>query len=176
MMAAKLGLQAYQAETDEKLLTELLQVLQLPETDMTIFYRKLANFKIDHLDLEKISDDELIAPLFAAYYEPEKLIPAVEKRIADWLRLYLNRAREDGLSDEIRKEKMNAVNPKFVLRNYLAQQAIDKAENGDFWMIGELLELLRNPYAEQEGKEDFAQKRPDWARQRAGCSMLSCSS
>jgi serine/tyrosine/threonine adenylyltransferase len=176
MMAAKLGFKEFQAETDEKLLTELLQVLQLVETDMTIFYRKLANFEIQQLDLENLMDDELIAPIFDAYYQPEKLIPAVEKRIADWLRLYLNRAREDGIADSIRREKMNAVNPQFVLRNYLAQLAIDKADTGDFSMIAEILEVLRNPYAEQEGKEEFAQKRPDWARQRAGCSMLSCSS
>jgi uncharacterized protein YdiU (UPF0061 family) len=176
MMAAKLGLQTFQAETDEKLLTELLQVLQLVETDMTIFYRKLANFEIDNLDLENLTDDELIAPIFEAYYQPEQLTPAFKKRTADWLSLYIQRLRQDNLADAMRREKMNAVNPQFVLRNYLAQLAIDKAEIGDFSMIAELLDVLRNPYTEQQGKEQFAQKRPDWARQRAGCSMLSCSS
>ena len=71
---------------------------------------------------------------------------------------------------------MNRVNPKYVLRNYLAQQAIEQAEKGDYAMLHQLYRVLQKPYDEQPQESELANKRPEWARNKAGCSMLSCSS
>jgi len=177
MMAGKLGLNAFDPETDEELCAQLLALLQLVETDMTIFYRQLAMIKTNvKTPLIAPYCEDMINCMSKAYYVTEQISPDYKTRLYDWLNRYINRLKKDGTPDEIRQQRMNTVNPKYVLRNYLAQLAIDKAEQGDFSMVNELMELLRHPYDEQHDKEAFAEKRPDWARQRAGCSMLSCSS
>ena len=158
------------------LVEELPALLRLAETDMTIFFRDLADLEASPDALRSASDDDLIAPLIDAYYAPEKLDADARAKTGAWLRRYLARVLHEGVSQETRRARMNAVNPKYVLRNYLAQLAIDKAEQGDASMVNELLDVLRTPYAEQPGREAFAAKRPEWARHRPGCSMLSCSS
>ena len=170
MMAAKLGLTS--SPTDKDLYTELLSLLELVETDMTIFYRQLAQISTQN----NVNDDALIAPLMTAYYVSEQLTPDYKSRLISWLKAYIQRVQQDATPDDARRERMNAVNPKYVLRNYLAQLAIDQAEQGDFTGVNDLLDCLRHPYDEQPDNAAFAEKRPDWARQRAGCSMLSCSS
>ncbi len=176
MMARKLGLYAFEPHTDDALIGELLSILPSIETDMTIFYRRLADLDISVEPLADISDDAILAPLMEAYYVPAQITGEYKAAIGNWLRGYIARLRKDNVAPEMRRLQMNAVNPQYVLRNYLAQEAIDKAEAGDFSRINELLDLLRHPYTKQPGKEPFAEKRPDWARHRAGCSMLSCSS
>ena len=173
MMGEKLGFAAYQKEVDEPLLEQLQVVLMSAETDMTIFYRKLAD--LDVSDMER-TDEEWLAPIFEAYYQPEQLTADVQSKIADWLRNYAARVRSDRLSADERRQKMNAVNPKYVLRNYMAQVAIDGADSGDSAVVHELHNLLKNPYDEQPEMEKWAAKRPEWARHRPGSSMLSCSS
>ncbi len=172
MMTEKLGLQVFEPDTDKALQDDLLAVLVLAETDMTIFYRKLANISTGI----ELSDKQLMAELSEAYYQPEKLTEVIKTQTVLWLRRYINRVQQDKTEDTQRKQAMNLVNPKYVLRNYLAQLAIDKAEQGDNSLVNELLEVLRHPYAEQPEHQTWAEKRPDWARTKAGCSMLSCSS
>jgi serine/tyrosine/threonine adenylyltransferase len=166
MMAAKLGLEGFRGEVDQALFEELNAVLQTTETDMTIFFRGLAEVRPGMTDP--------LAPLRAAYYQPDALSGERLARIEAWLARYLERVGE--LDPDARRMRMNAVNPKFVLRNYLAQLAIDAAEQDDFTMIHQLQDVLRAPYDEQPQHEAWAGRRPDWARHRVGCSMLSCSS
>jgi len=174
MMASKLGMGDLSENDDEAagLFDEVLEILQVHETDMTIFFRRLADVPCD----VEVSDDELLAPLVEAYYEPETVSAELKERTARWLRSLNLRVLSAGSGLEGRPAAMNCVNPKYVLRNYLAQLAIDNAEAGDFGLVAELLDTLRRPYDEQPEREAFAAKRPDWARTRAGCSMLSCSS
>lgn len=165
MTAAKLGLTALR-DDDLTLVEALYELLAAAEVDMTLFFRELAS-----VDLRAPST----APLREAFYSPEKAL-RYAAAFGDWLNRYAARALQDALPPEARRARMNGANPRFVLRNYLAQQAIEAAENGDPALISELLDVMRRPYDEQPGRERFAAKRPDWARHRAGCSMLSCSS
>ncbi len=164
-VAAKLGL-AQCREDDVGLMRELQALLHASEMDMTLFFRNLAQF-----------DTNASAPelLEASTYDAAKL-QAAAPAWQDWMQRYAARLAQDARPESLRRAQMDAANPRYVLRNYLAQQAIDRAVQGDSAAIGELLDVLRHPYDEQPGREAFAQRRPDWARHRAGCSMLSCSS
>ncbi len=164
-IAAKLGLLEC-TEDDHELMQALHSLLVLGEVDMTLFFRGLG---------EVDPANPSLAPLEAAFYDPTKRRetgPGFDR----WLQRYAARVQRDALPLAERRARMQAVNPRYVLRNYLAQQAIDRAEQGDNAGIQELLDVLRRPYDDQPGREQFAQRRPDWARNKAGCSMLSCSS
>jgi len=169
--AARLGWDAPRDE-DASLVERLWDVLRLTETDQVVFFRDLARVPVE----ADAGEDALLAPLRPAFYRPEELAGEVRDGVVAWLRSWGARARAAGLGDGERRRRMDALNPRFVLRNYLAQEAIDAAEAGDPSLVHELLDVLRRPYDEQPGRERFAAIRPEWARSRVGCSMLSCSS
>ena len=153
-------------DEDVELMRDLQALMQTAEVDMTIFFRTLAELDIDAPTL---------APMTDAFYDDGKRV-AAEAAFLDWLARYAARVNDDTFNVDERRTRMFASNPRYVLRNYLAQQAIDRAESGDYAGIVELLDVMRRPYEDQTGREAYAARRPDWARERAGCSMLSCSS
>ena len=174
MMASKLGLASLASDPADKLVTELFDLLHAAETDMTIFFRRLVD--IDISTEPELATVETILPLEEAYYVPSDFHGNSQVRLLSWVKNYLHVSQLSGVEAAERSLMMKAANPKFVLRNYLAQLVIDAAENEDISMIHEVLDVLRNPYDEQPDYDHWAAKRPDWARHRPGCSMLSCSS
>ena len=165
MVIGKLGLESHNGTSDDQLWKDLTTMLQMVETDMTVFFRQLSNTRLGEDSIEHISD---------AFYGP--LRPADTARWLGWFARYRERIAQDRRPAEARKASMDAVNPWFVLRNYLAQEAIESAEKGDLGRLHQLLDAGRTPYTEQPQYADFGKKRPEWARHKPGCSMLSCSS
>ncbi|SEA74410.1 Uncharacterized conserved protein YdiU, UPF0061 family [Thiothrix caldifontis] len=165
MLAAKFGIRELSDE-DAPWINSAFELLHKTEVDMTLFFRNLAM-----LDVQQPT----LTPLYPAFYRDD-LLQRNHAEWDNWLQHYCRRLQQDNLPTGERQQRMNAVNPRFVLRNYLAQQAIDQAASGDNSLITELLTVLRHPYDEQAQYATFAEKRPEWARHKAGCSMLSCSS
>ena len=166
MQARKLGLSQWRGEEDDGLLAQLRTLMAQGEVDMTLFFRGLSS-----LDPQAPS----LRGLEHAFYGSAKL-EAARGEFDDWLGRYAARVQEDPLPPARRSELMDAANPLYVPRNWLLQQAIDRAEQGDDGGVHALMRVLGEPYREQPGREAYAARRPEWARERAGCSMLSCSS
>jgi uncharacterized protein YdiU (UPF0061 family) len=153
----KLGIDDFQ-DSDEALVIELNELLQKVETDMTIFFRLLSH-----------TESPTVEGFTQSFYDSEN-IPVDEWN--KWLDKWWKR-----VSGNPNRNAMLNANPKYVLRNWMAQLAIDAAEKEDYSVCEMLHSLLKNPYDEQPEHEDaWFQKRPEWARHRVGCSMLSCSS
>jgi uncharacterized protein YdiU (UPF0061 family) len=168
MMMSKLGLQK-RDKSIENFIIDLTTNLYRSDIDMTLFFRKLNEFDAENPTnhFNKISE---------ASYHPKHEIEQHQELWNDWLIIYADKIKKDAIGKEIRIAKMNLVNPKYVLRNYMAQLAIEAAEKEDYTLINELEELLKNPYSEQPNSQKWFAKRPDWAKDKIGSSMLSCSS
>ena len=118
----------------------------------------------------------LVAAVAGAFYSDDALAPAPRERLVAWLKRYGERLRRDGVPDADRRARMNRENPKYVLRNYLAQQAIEALSKGESDILERLMAVLKRPYDEQPEHNELAARRPEWVRHKAGCSALSCSS
>lgn len=143
LMASKLGLHTYTFEKDANLITELLKALQADKVDYTSFFYCLST---DTLDLEGVS-------------------------INNWLEKYYNRLKNENTTKKDRLASMKKINPKYILRNYMLQDAITKAENGDFKLVNDLLYIAQNPYDEHKEFEHYT--KPNKAM---GTLTCSCSS
>jgi serine/tyrosine/threonine adenylyltransferase len=169
MTLAKFGLRSAD-EGAQELVREGFELLHRAEVDYTLFFRALGDLPAVLPD--EASPSDLLGDVF---YDPAKQAAHAEA-FGTWLRRWRAQTSADGEPPEELRARMHAVNPRYVLRNYLAQQAIDRAEAGDPSLVHTLLEVMRRPYDEQPAYAEFAARRPEWARDRAGCSMLSCSS
>ncbi len=168
MLGEKIGLTLMEP-SDKVIADNLLDLMQLSNIDMTIFYRSISLIK------KTFSVKEIWESIQDAFYD-EALRSEKESEWKTWIKAYKILLEREGKSDEERQHSMQKVNPKYVLRNYMLQEAIEAAEKGDYAVIEELYELIQNPYEEQANFNKWYSKRPDWAMHKAGCSMLSCSS
>jgi uncharacterized protein YdiU (UPF0061 family) len=155
LLGAKFGLSELR-EGDAVLFADCYNALQTGRVDHTNFFRALSS-----LTRESTPYDDRVATLFenrSAWY--------------DWQRAYRERLTSEPMPDDARHAAMKRANPKFVLRNYLAQQAIAAAEKRDYVELARLHDVLRHPFDEQPENEAYAQPPPDWAAH----IEVSCSS
>jgi uncharacterized protein YdiU (UPF0061 family) len=146
-LRAKLGLVAPH-DDDAALADDLLRLMAEDRADFTITWRRMS-------DLDAARD---------CFVQREKFDA--------WARRYRARLEQEDSDDDARRARMHRANPKFVLRNHLAQHAIERAQQGDFTATERLLEVLEHPYDEQPEHEADAGFPPDWAAQLE----VSCSS
>jgi uncharacterized protein YdiU (UPF0061 family) len=160
LLHAKLGL-ATVAEGDRALIDGLFTIMQASHVDFTLLFRRLGDLQMDAPGDQTSNLDAPLRDLFidrAAFDE--------------WAVRYRERLRAEASVDVERRAAMNRVNPKYILRNYLAQQAIERAQNGDYALVRELLAVLEQPFDEQPEHEAHAALPPDWAAHLE----VSCSS
>lgn len=166
MMGNKLGLDEVTNE-DVQLINEFEKTLSIIKPDMTIFYQLLIDI---HADRQRFENPvEFFEESF--YNTPTE---ADRQQLSKLMARYLDRIEQNTTPREENLEKMRKTNPRFVLRNYLLHQSIEELQNGDNSLFEKLQEAIKYPYS--KSSDEFFKKRPDWATQKAGCSMLSCSS
>ncbi len=153
LMRRRLGFS--QAEDgDAELIRRLLQLMQGSAVDYTRFFRELGERPAEQA-VQRLREDFIDLQGFDA-----------------WAADYCARSAREGGDPVARQARMHAVNPKYILRNYLAQQAIEAAEKGDYAPVRELHAVLSRPFDEQPGMERYAERPPEWGKHLE----ISCSS
>lgn len=168
-MADKFGFPVIR-KSPQQLMREAFGLMHATQADFTRFFRALGEMPA------VLPHDASVPDLLGDVFYSEDALTTHHDRLLLWLRRWHAEVNAHGEGPTARRTRMHAANPRYVLRNWLAQEAIDLAEAGDPSRVRELLELLRAPYTDQPGMERFDAMRPEWARHKAGCSMLSCSS
>ena len=154
LMRRRLGLTRAE-DSDAKLIEHLLQLMQSGGIDYSLFFRRLGDEPAEQA-VARLRDDFIDRPGFNA-----------------WAAHYTARVARDGEPrQDLRRNRMHAVNPLYILRNYLAQHAIDAAENGDYSVVRQLHQVLSQPFDEQPGMAAYAQRPPEWGKHLE----ISCSS
>jgi uncharacterized protein YdiU (UPF0061 family) len=166
MMANKIGLDEVRKE-DILLLNNLENVLRSLQPDMTIFYRLLMT-----INDSAYSKAGVVTHFQESFYQD--LPDEKAEELYQWIQAYGQRLEINRISREEGMAKMAKANPRFILRNYLLHQAIEELQNGDLSLFQKLQQAMREPYS--DNFPELWEKRPVWAEQKAGCSMLSCSS
>lgn len=165
----KLGLSFDGERGDGDLLQRLFDWMQAQPTDLTLFFRALGPL-LSAPTLPATFPESLQVAFYGPV--PESHLAAGRQWLADW---WTRVHQEPGQMAEV-AAAMARTNPRYVLRNWLAQTAIDAATGGDTTVLERLFQALQRPFDEQPEFAEFAQKRPEWARSKPGCSALSCSS
>lgn len=156
LFRAKLGLvQSHQQ--DSELFSTLLALMHADKLDYTNTFRMLSTFNPDEENSFKALRDKFINR------------PGIDL----WIDQYQRRLVAENIDFDTRKHAMNKANPKYILRNYLAQQAIDSAtQHSDYSAVNHLLAILQHPYDEQPENDNYATDPPDWGKKLS----ISCSS
>jgi uncharacterized protein YdiU (UPF0061 family) len=172
-MLRKLGLEPAAVQEDDRLLEELAEAMAASQVDMTLFFRHLSHAAPGVLSCTEDQEQLFRGVIDASSYTDT---PAEHQRLHQWFQQYALRLRNEKRPIHIVRDEMLHANPKYVLRNYLAQMAIEAADLGNLVPLERLMQVLRTPFDEQPEHEELAAMRPEWARDKPGCATLSCSS
>jgi serine/tyrosine/threonine adenylyltransferase len=166
MMGNKLGFDKIGA-ADIEFISEFEKALATIKPDMTIFYQLLIDLPLS-IETEQDVEAHFKASLYGSLEIAERNL------LYNIIKTYLERINKNTIKRSVAQQLMRETNPRFILRNYLLHQAIEDLEQGNDQLFLKLQEAMQDPYSEKF--DEFFKIRPDWAAQKAGCSMLSCSS